>query len=120
MPDIDLLPNRIVVLASALAYWVGVLIQARRVRHLIGHSPNLKPRGAREKLLWLGWTLVVVSWLALPFLARTDATFFLLKVTPAGLPGLLAGTALVLAGYLGTLWCYAGLGVTWRFGVNRK
>jgi len=30
------------------------------------------------------------------------------------------GIGLVLAGYAGTLWCYAAMGDTWRIGVNRK
>ncbi len=57
--------RRIVVSASGLIYWGGVLIQARRVRRHIGHSPNLKPRGPKEKVLWLGWFAVIAVWIAL-------------------------------------------------------
>ena len=51
--------RRAIVSASGILYWVGVLILARRVRKQIGRSPNLKPRGTKEKILWTGWMLVV-------------------------------------------------------------
>jgi protein-S-isoprenylcysteine O-methyltransferase Ste14 len=34
--------------------------------------------------------------------------------------GFVAGFGLVLAGYAGTLWCYAAMGDAWRIGVDRK
>ena len=64
--------RRAVVGASGLLYWGGVLIQARRVRKQIGRSPNLKPRGFKERALWLGWFLVILVWVGQPFLVGGD------------------------------------------------
>ena len=118
----ELFLRRAVVTGSALVYWVGVWLQARRVRRRIGRSPNLKPRGAKERLLWAGWVLVVAAWLGQPFLAGgADSAFAFrlarLFVHPAGF---VAGFGLVLAGYAGTLWSYAAMGDAWRIGVNRN
>jgi protein-S-isoprenylcysteine O-methyltransferase Ste14 len=118
----EILHNRILVVFSALAYWVGVLVQARRVRHRIGRSPNVKPRGPKERLLWAGWTLVVIAWLGLPFLVGTQAPMPLLRVVPelCSPVGFLFGILLLAAGYAGTLWCYVAMGNMWRMGVNRS
>jgi protein-S-isoprenylcysteine O-methyltransferase Ste14 len=114
--------RRIIVSASGLIYWGGVLIQGRRVRKKIGHSPNLKPRGPKEKALWLGWFVVIAVWIGQPFLTGGDAPksgleFFPARLSPAGL---IAGLVLVTSGYAGTLWCYAAMGDAWRIGVNAK
>jgi protein-S-isoprenylcysteine O-methyltransferase Ste14 len=118
----ELFLRRAIVTGSAVVYWMGVWIQARRVRRRIGRSPNLKPRGTKERLLWVGWMLVVAAWLGQPFLAGGSDSWFgwrlgLSFLRPAGF---VAGLGLVLAGYAGTLWCYAALGDAWRIGVNRK
>jgi len=118
----ELFLRRAIVTGSALVYWVGVWLQARRVRRRIGRSPNLKPRGAKERLLWAGWVLVVAAWLGQPFLAGGADSSFAFRlarvfVHPAGF---VAGFGLVLAGYAGTLWCYTAMGDAWRIGVNRK
>jgi len=111
--------RRAVVSGFAFIYWAGVLVQARRVRKRIGHSPNLKPRGLKEKLLWLGWLLVVVIWMT--------QSWFIAKVPGAKLmdalvsrAGLVAGVALTVAGYIATLWCYSAMGDAWRIGINTK
>ena len=112
--------RRLIVCASGLIYWVGVLIQARRIRKQIGRSPNLRPRGAKETALWVGWFMVILVWIGQPWLVGMDRT------TPglALLEGLLhpvslgAGLALVALGYAGTLWTYAAMGDTWRIGID--
>ena len=110
-----------IVLASALIYWGGVMVQARRVRKKIGRSANLRPRGAKERLLWAGWTAVVVAWLILPLVAGRAGVDWLPGSQPLWQEvGFGLGLGLVLAGYGGTLWCYAALGSAWRIGVNRK
>jgi protein-S-isoprenylcysteine O-methyltransferase Ste14 len=112
--------RRIVVCASGLIYWGGVIIQARRIRKKIGRSPNLKPRTRREKLLWLGWFLVILTWIGQPFFVRAGGVpgglslFPFLSQPTTFLPGL----ALVILGYAGTLWAYAVMGAAWRIGVN--
>ena len=114
--------NRAVVFASALVYWAGVWVQARRIRRRIGRSTNSRPRSPKEKLLWAGWYFVVASWLALPFLcadgqARLPGT----AILPVPIHPLLSalGITMVVAGYAGTLWCYVAMGNAWRMGVNR-
>ena len=122
MPTEDLFWRRAVVLASALIYWAGVWVQACRVRRHIGKSPNLRPRGTKEKLLWLGWLVVIVSWSGQPFLAGSDSALPGLRIfAPLLHPlGFAFGLVLTLAGYAGTLWCYATMGDTWRIGINRN
>ena len=118
----DLLMRRLLASGSGVFYWLGVIIQARRVRRHIGRSPNLNPRGTKEKLLWFGWMLVVLSWIAGPFLCGPDTQVAAAKpvislILPAGL---VMGTLLLIAGYAGTQWCYRVMGDAWRIGVNRK
>ncbi len=121
MPNEELIVNRVVVGGAALIYWAGVYIQTRRIRHRIGRAPNVKPRGTKEKVLWLGWFLVVMTWLALPFLAGTRASTAWLRIMPSlsGTVWMGAGIALTAAGYAGTLWCYVIMGNAWRMGVDR-
>jgi protein-S-isoprenylcysteine O-methyltransferase Ste14 len=109
-----------VVFGSALIYWGGVYIQARRIRRRIGRSPNVKPRGKKERMLWVGWMLVVFGWIALPFLVGSDASLQWLRVFASwcGLASFSGGIALTVMGYAGTLWCYAAMGNTWRMGVD--
>ena len=65
----ELLLRKAFVGGSGLIYWAGVLIQARRVQKKIGRSPNLTPRTAKERMLWIGWLLVVAAWIGPPFFA---------------------------------------------------
>src|SRR5262249_29566712 len=113
----DLVVRRIVVSASGLVYWIGVLIQARRVRRHIGRSPNLKPRGTKERLLWFGWFIVIASWILQPIFLKSPSNPSRLWTLDFGLwtflltlPTLLAGVALVIAGYACTIWCYRAMG----------
>ncbi len=114
--------NRVVVFSSAVVYWVGVYFQARRVRRRIGRSPNVILRGLKEKCLWAGWVLVVLAWLTLPFVAGSEGAWAGWRCVSAlcGPAGRFVGIALVGAGYIGTLWCYAAMGAAWRMGVNRS
>ena len=118
----ELFVRRVVVCGSALVYWAGVWVVARRVRRHIGHSPNLKPRTTKERLLWVGWMLVVLGWVGQPFVAGSKGAFgvFRFMSLPHPYVVLIVGTALVVAGYAGTLWCYAAMGDAWRIGVNQK
>ena len=114
--------RRAIVSASGLIYWIGVWILARRVRKQIGRSPNLKPRGAKEKILWVGWMLVILVWVGQSFLVQTENAWPGITLFPALLNQalLVAGTVLVVGGYACTLWCYAAMGNTWRIGVNKS
>ena len=112
--------RRMIVCASGLIYWAGVLIQARRVRKRIGRSPNLRPRGLREKALWFGWFIVILAWIGQPLLVGGTVTTPGLALWPGllHLMSLAVGLALVVLGYAGTLWTYAAMGDTWRIGIN--
>jgi len=114
--------RRAVVSASGLIYWIGVWVLARRVRKQIGRSPNLKPRGTKEKLLWLGWLLVILVWVGQSLVVRTETDWPGVRMFPVLLhPALFAaGLVLVIGGYACTLWCYAAMGDTWRIGVNQN
>ena len=108
--------------ASGIIYWIGVWILARRVRKQIGRSPNLKPRGAKEKILWVGWLLVILVWVGQAFVVRTENAWPGVAFFPAllNLPLFVSGIVLVVGGYACTLWCYVAMGNTWRIGVNKN
>ena len=112
----EMLIRRAVVTAGAIIYWAGVAIHARRIRKRIGKSANLKPRTPKEKLLWLGWSGMILGWLLQP-LWVSGVSLPAALLTPVTLTG---GLALTVLGYAGTLWCYAAMGDTWRIGVNRQ
>jgi protein-S-isoprenylcysteine O-methyltransferase Ste14 len=116
----ELLVRRLVVCASGLIYWGGVMIQARRIRKRIGRSPNLKPRTRRERALWFGWFVVILAWIGQPWLVGLNSGIPGLTLWSAALHpvGLAAGLVLVALGYVGTLWTYAAMGDTWRIGIN--
>ena len=116
-----LLLRKAVVAGSGLVYWAGVLIQAQRVRRQIGRSPNMTPRTPKERALWIGWMLVIAVWIGQPFFAGEKAWAFV-RLCPllVHVAVMIAGLALVAAGYAGTLWCYAIMGSAWRIGVNAQ
>lgn len=118
----DLVWRKTVVFGSAAIYWAGVFIQARRVHRQIGRSPNLRPRGSKEKWLWLGWLLVILAWAGQPFLIQNNSSSLLLRLSPALSSAGFAsfGAALIVVGYAGTLWCYVAMGNTWRIGISKK
>jgi protein-S-isoprenylcysteine O-methyltransferase Ste14 len=118
----ELLLRRLAVSASGLIYWGGVLLQARRIRKRIGRSPNLRPRGAREKVLWFGWFMVILVWILQPLLVGATVATSALALWPFLLhPVVLAvGLLLVVLGYAGTLWTYGAMGDTWRIGIDAK
>jgi protein-S-isoprenylcysteine O-methyltransferase Ste14 len=117
----NLFLNRALVLAFALIYWAGVGVQARRIGRRIGRSPNVRPRGLKETMLWLGWIFVVVSWLLVPFLSggASGLPWFAIMPSLVHPAGLALGLFMMVAGYAGTLWCYLAMGNAWRMGVNR-
>ena len=108
----ELILRRAIVFLSGVIYWAGVWLQARRIRKRIGRSPNVKPRGTKEKLLWAGWFLVVIVWVVQPWMIRHDPIFPALRLTD----DLLTPLGLSLA----TLWCYSVMGSAWRMGINEK
>jgi protein-S-isoprenylcysteine O-methyltransferase Ste14 len=118
----ELMIRRALVLASVLIYWGGVWVQARRVRRHIGRTPSVAPHGLKERVLWAGWSLVVLGWMALAFVIQPATSIVLLQLQTALLhpAGLAVGVALVVAGYAGTLWCYSAMGDHWRMGLDHQ
>ncbi|MGE5238741.1 MAG: methyltransferase family protein [Chloroflexota bacterium] len=111
-----------IVAASAVLYWGGVVLNIRRIKRRLGKSPNVRPRGPKEWGLWLGWFLVIAGWVGQPILIGGFSAVGLLSfIYPLdGLAAAVTGTALILSGHAGTLWCYAALGDAWRMGVDRR
>jgi protein-S-isoprenylcysteine O-methyltransferase Ste14 len=121
-PDDPVILRRTIVLGALLIYCATVFLQARRVRKQIGRSPNVKPRGTKERVLWIGWFLVFVLSIAQPFLLDIRPRPSLLRILPELIvpAGLALGVSLLVAGYACTLWCFAVMGDTWRMGVDRQ
>ncbi|MDH4410940.1 MAG: isoprenylcysteine carboxylmethyltransferase family protein [Verrucomicrobiales bacterium] len=116
----EFLWQRIVVALSGLVYWGGVLVQARRVRKKIGRTPNLKPKGTKERLLWVGWTTVVLCWILQPLWVRVTGSWDGVPAALVGPAAWGAGVILIVVGYASTLWCYAAMGAAWRIGIDQK
>jgi protein-S-isoprenylcysteine O-methyltransferase Ste14 len=112
--------RRGIVFGSGFIYWAGVWVQAKRIRRHIGRAPNVKPRGTKERLLWIGWLIVVLAWLSQPWIAGSIAggPFVRLSSSLQNPATLILGVVLTVAGYAGTLWCYAAMGDRWRMGIN--
>lgn len=112
--------RRIIVCTSGIIYWGGVLIQARRIRRKIGRTPNLRPKGTKETLLWFGWTIVVLGWLGQPMLlSQPNETWLDRWPDPVLAFSWGAGVTLLVLGYAATLWCYAAMGAAWRIGIDQ-
>ncbi len=121
MPIDPLWLRKGLVIGSALIYWAGVFIQIHRVRKHIGRSPNVRPRGSKERVLWFGWFLVVAGWLTQPVvIGKFNGSLFYLVPCLMGPIGFLLGLLVVLGGYTGTQWCYTALGDAWRMGIRRR
>lgn len=116
----ELIWRRALVCASGVIYWGGVYLQARRIRKKIGRTPNLAPKDTRERLLWLGWLIVITGWIGQPLLISGPDAALLTLLPRFSHPATLApGIALLLLGYAGTLWCYAAMGAAWRIGIDK-
>jgi protein-S-isoprenylcysteine O-methyltransferase Ste14 len=121
MPAELLTFNRGAVFCGAVVYWGGVFVQARRVRKRIGKSPNVRPKGLKEKLLWAGWSFVVLAWVALPLISGSMHQGWWQIASGLIHPlGTIAAMIMLAAGYAGTLWCYVAMGNAWRMGIDRK
>jgi hypothetical protein len=118
-PHEDLFLRRVIVAASAAIYWGGVFIQSRRVRRQTGRSPNLRPRGLKERFLWVGWLLVIAGWLFQPLVIGKGGDFLLLSISRA----LLSRVGCLpyyfdSGGLCRNLVCYTAMGSAWRIGID--
>ncbi len=109
------------VFLSALIYWGGVLYNTHRVRKHIGRSPNLRPETVKEFVLWLAWFCIIAGWAGQPLVMQnlTRTALFSPRISIAHPAGFIAGIALLVSGYAGTLWCYSSLGDSWRVGIRK-
>lgn len=115
--------RKIVVLLSAVIYWGVVVINVYRIRKYTGKSPNLiKPKQFKDILLLSGWFFIVAGWMGQPLVVErySDTALFSFMSFFSHPFGILIGIFMVLFGYLGTLWCYATLGNSWRLGINKN
>jgi protein-S-isoprenylcysteine O-methyltransferase Ste14 len=114
--------REIIVFLSAVIYWGGVIVNIYRVRKHIGRTPNIKPKGFKERLLWVGWFIVISAWIVQPLIINSysrSPLFVSSSLFDSSL-FIIPGTILIVAGYAGTLWCYSALGASWRIGVNKE
>jgi len=110
MPDDGLWLRKALVAGSALIYWIGVLIQAYRVQRRIGRSPNVMPHGMKERLLWLGWMVVLVGWVGQPLvIGRPD-----IPLAPSSHPGSSLGTVFGMAILAGGYVVHSGAMLPWE------
>jgi len=114
--------RKTIVFSSALIYWGGVIINLYIIRKHIGKSPNLmRYKSLKEKLLSLGWFIIIAGWIGQPLIVSNYESAFFTFIDVFYIPsGLIIGLTLVLAGYAGTLLCYKTLGDSWRLGVDNK
>ena len=112
--------NAWIVLLSAVVYWGGVSLRALHIKRRLGRSPNLRPRGPKEKWLWAGWATVVLGWVFTPALTRDFGERVFFRPFPfLEAPFFVClGLAAIAAGFAGTVWCHAALGDAWRVGVG--
>lgn len=118
----DLIVRQVLVCASGGVYWTGVLMLAASIRRRTGRSANVTPKSVQERILWCGWLVVIVCWIGQPLLPSDLAALpWLATIESLNHPaGLVVGTLLILAGQLGTYWCYWAMGDSWRIGLDRE
>lgn len=118
MPDT---PVRVLIFAI-WAYWVGVGVMVTYVQRKTRKAPGLLPKLRLERVLWLIWTPVVISWLALPSLAAIQA-HSLFTVPRFATTDPVLCTLRWVAAFLSvlcvilTIECWIRMGVNWRVAV---
>lgn len=107
---------------SGIVYWAGVFVQALRLKLRLGHFPNVRPRGTKERVLWLVWLAVIVSWVGQPIAMRSHGGVWLFSVFGplAGAWVIGVGGVLVATGHWATYICYRVMGDSWRMGVKER
>jgi len=122
MVNAGLLAREVIVCASGTLYWAGVVVQIARVRKRVGHSPNVRPKGLKERILWLCWLAIIVSWIGQPLVMNRFAGVWIFRLfeQPQGILRMALGLTFVIGGHAGTYWCYRALGDCWRLGIKKR
>jgi len=118
----ELILRKMVVSISGIIYWGGVYINALRVRGRTGKSPNLKPSGLKEYVLWSLWAIIITVWIIQPLFINPESGSGLLPLLPmlSSISSAGTGMLLLILGYGGTIWCYVSMGDTWRIGIDKN
>jgi protein-S-isoprenylcysteine O-methyltransferase Ste14 len=112
----------LVLTATIWAYWIGVGIMAIWVLKKTRKSSGVVPEQRLERLMWLIWVPLVISWIVLPYLATTQSNpRFAVPEFVSAHPALstLRWVASLLAFlcFLMTIECWVRMGENWRMGV---
>lgn len=104
------------------AYWACVVAMAVRVRRRTRKLAGILPSQGLERLMWLTWIPLVITWMTLPWLAATRVG------RPWGLPefaqlwpyaGLRwAGAAIGVVCLVLSIECWLRMGANWRMAVT--
>lgn len=103
------------------AYWAMVLANVAWVRRRTGTAPPLSPGMDEERLLRIGWHMVIACWFLQPaILLFSDGFAWTFRpLDLGGGPwGYGAGATLGLAGLALTKWCHGAMGVQWRMWID--
>ena len=105
------------------AHWFGVGVMVVRVKRKARHAVGLVPQQGIERLMWVVWVPLVVTWIALPWIAQhqTDGPWtlpaFAAEVPAyAGLRWIAAAVAIACLAL--TARCWARMGTAWRMDVG--
>jgi len=110
------------VLASGFIYWIGVLVQAYRLKRRIKKSPNLRPKSLKERLLWMGWLFIISGVIGQPLVIQglRRTFFFSLSDVLLADSAMVAGLLLLVLGIAGRSGVTGILGTHGESGINRK
>lgn len=113
----------IVLTATLWAYYgVSVPVLVLRGRRRTGHPVGFVPELRHERIMWLGWTPLMIAWMILPGLA-IRRRHPLLAVPAFAVGHLVLATTRWVAAlgavlcFLGILACIARMGKSWRVAV---
>lgn len=112
-----------VLVATLMAYWLGVGIMIVRVRRHARRVVGVVPEQRLERLMGLAWVPVVAAWIALPWLAlaRPQSIFAVPAwATTLEWPVVLRLLASIVAvlSLAATVKCWARMGKDWRMAVT--
>ena len=111
-----------VLTGTVWAYWFCVGVMSVRVRRKTRKLSGIVPKQRIEQLLWLVWVPLVLSWMALPYLALSQShpplslPVFARQPEYAALRWLAAALGLLALAL--TIECWARMGKNWRMAVT--